>query len=188
MLDSVAQRLPSEIFSLVESTIAEAEERAEYRRKGDSSMLAFNGKSEGVYIFTSEDSSIDRASSTKGVFMKASRLRLGALESSGKKIDHEIVKDLFWTLYSKLDAFAQGLRVIYEVANRVGSVSPHVQGLVSDGPSYDQRRDFKDSSGAKPGSLFPLAEAWFPVQMEVSPGSFSGFSGFECNLGADLDT
>ena len=134
VLDSVVQRLPSEIFSLVESTITEAEERAEYRRKGDSSILAFNGKSEGVYIFTSEDSSIDGASSITGAFMKASRLRLGALESSYKKIDHEIVKDLFWTLYSKLDAFAQGLRVIYEVANRVGSVSPHVPGPTSDGP------------------------------------------------------
>lgn len=30
-----------------------------------------------------------------------------------------------------------------------------------------QRRDFKDSSGTKPGSLFPLAEVWNPIQAEV---------------------
>lgn len=31
-----------------------------------------------------------------------------------------------------------------------------------------QRRDYKDSSGAKPGALFPLEEVWAPVQAEVS--------------------
>lgn len=31
-----------------------------------------------------------------------------------------------------------------------------------------QRRDFKDTSGAKPGSFFPLTEVWAPVQAEVS--------------------
>ncbi|THH02605.1 hypothetical protein EW026_g281 [Hermanssonia centrifuga] len=60
------------------------------------------------------------------------------------------MKDLFWTLYSKLDAVAQGLRVVYEVSNRIGL-----------------RRDFRDSSGTKLGSLFPLAEIWMPVQAEV---------------------
>jgi exocyst complex component 4 len=30
-----------------------------------------------------------------------------------------------------------------------------------------QRRQFKDVSGAKPGSLFPLAEIWMPVNAEV---------------------
>lgn len=36
-----------------------------------------------------------------------------------------------------------------------------------EGLSITQRRDFKDSSGTKPGSLFPLAEIWMPVQTEV---------------------
>lgn len=121
ILDNVAQRLPSEIFSLVDSTIAEIEERAEYGRK--ESMIAFSGTSEGVYVFTSEDPSIASANPPNGAFLKASSLRLTALESSAKRVDHEILKDLFWTLYSKLDAVAQGLRVVYEVANRVGSVS-----------------------------------------------------------------
>ena len=30
-----------------------------------------------------------------------------------------------------------------------------------------QRRDFKDSSGAKPGALFPLTDMWQPLQSEV---------------------
>lgn len=30
-----------------------------------------------------------------------------------------------------------------------------------------QRRDFKDPSGAKPGTLFPMADVWLPIQAEV---------------------
>ncbi|KAF5384828.1 hypothetical protein D9615_001370 [Tricholomella constricta] len=150
-LDNVAQRLPSEIFNLVEATLDEVEERAEYGRRG--TMFGFDaaiGRTEGVYIFASENSTAGPTTLSKGTFSKSSSLRLAALESSTKRVDHEILKDLFWTLYSKLDAVAQGLRVVYEVANRVGS-----------------RRDFKDTSGTKPGSLFPLAEVWTPIQMEV---------------------
>jgi len=60
-----------------------------------------------------------------GPTLGASKLRLTALESSTKHADHEILRDLFWTLYSKLDAVMQGLKVVYEVANRIGSVSLH---------------------------------------------------------------
>ncbi|KAH0578249.1 hypothetical protein H2248_004027 [Termitomyces sp. 'cryptogamus'] len=150
-LDNVAQRLPSEIFNLVETTLDEVEERAEYGRRttvlGLSEIL---GSTEGAYIFSLENSAVGPTTPTKGTFLRASCLRLTALESSSKRVEHEILKDLFWTLYSKLDAVAQGLRVIDEVANRIGSP-----------------RAFKDSSGAKAGSLFPLAEIWTPVQTEV---------------------
>ena len=54
--------------------------------------------------------------------MDATVLRLTALESSTKVLDQEILKDFFWTLYSKLIAVSEGLRVVYEVANRIGSV------------------------------------------------------------------
>ncbi|KAG5353237.1 hypothetical protein C0989_009200 [Termitomyces sp. Mn162] len=166
-LDNVAQRLPSEIFNLVETTLDEVEERAEYGRRttvlGLSEIL---GSTEGAYIFSSENSVVGPTTPTKGTFLRASCLRLTALESSSKRVEHEILKDLFWTLYSKLDAVAQGLRVIYEVANRIGSVRTAVSEQASE--SYVlQRRAFKDSSGAKPGSLFPLAEIWTPVQTEV---------------------
>jgi exocyst complex component 4 len=124
-LDTVTQKLPNEIFTLVETTLDEVEERAEYSRRA--SLSAFNGaigRSEGVYFST--DSSVGQARAIKGPTLKASCLRLAALESSAKRVDHEILRDLFWTLYSKLDAVAQGLRVVYEISNRVGSVSPTV--------------------------------------------------------------
>ncbi|KAF9457349.1 Sec8 exocyst complex component-specific domain-containing protein [Collybia nuda] len=149
-LDTIAQRLPAEIFLLVETTLDEVEERVEYGRKG-SNISPNNsiGGSEGVYLFAG-DPTLTSVLAINNTPSKASFLRLTALESSAKRVDHEIIRDLFWTLYSKLDAVAQGLRVVYEVANRVGS-----------------RRDFKDPSGTKPGSLFPLAEVWNPIQAEV---------------------
>ncbi|KAJ7071200.1 exocyst complex component sec8 [Mycena amicta] len=147
-LDNVGQRLPSEIFALVESTLDEVEERAEYGRAGSTfSLSGASGRSESVYTFCTDSAS---SSIISKAAWKVSNLRLVALESSAKQGDHEILKDFFWTTYSKLDAVAQGLRVVYEVANRIGS-----------------RRDFKDASGAKPGALFSLSETWTPVQAEV---------------------
>ncbi|KAF7967561.1 hypothetical protein HWV62_33943 [Athelia sp. TMB] len=156
-LDLVTQRLPSEIFALVETTLDEASERAEYGRRG-SIMLSTGIKTEGPWLSVNGGnsshgigaSSIGSILAPQGGLLGASSLRLAALESSTKHADHETLKDFFWTVYSKLDAVSQGLRVVYEVSNRIGS-----------------RRDFKDSSGAKPGSLFPLAEVWIPVQAEV---------------------
>ncbi|KAF9527778.1 exocyst complex component sec8 [Crepidotus variabilis] len=151
-LDSISQRLPSEIFSLVESTLDEVEERAEFVKR--KSVLTVNGglnRSEGTYLFASGHSTTAiPISGMKTAHLKASTLRLSALESLAKRVDHEIIKDLFWTLYSKFDAVAQGLRVVTEVSNRIGS-----------------RKDYKDSSGAKPGMLFPLPEIWSHVQAEV---------------------
>ncbi|KDQ63373.1 hypothetical protein JAAARDRAFT_169127 [Jaapia argillacea MUCL 33604] len=149
-LDTIAQRLPGEIHSLVDSTIEEVSERAEYgRRTSMLSIVTGNGnQSDGIYVSVTGFPNIPLGAATTTV--KASALRLATLESGAKPTDHETLKDLFWTLYSKFDAVTQGLRVIYEVSNRIGS-----------------RRDFKDSSGTKPGSLFPLAEIWMPLQTEV---------------------
>ena len=122
-LDNIAQRLPGEIFALVETTLEEVEERAEYGRRRSFALISGLGKSEGVYIFdTSHPASIDATIGIKTPLMKSSSLRLSALESLAKRVDHDILKDLFWTLYSKLDAVAQGLRVVTEVTTRIGSV------------------------------------------------------------------
>ena len=123
-LDSIAQRLSGEIFTLVESTLDEVEERAEYGRR--KSMLTVNGglgRSDGGYLFTGALTSSMPTTGIKAPLLKSSTLRLSALESLAKRVDHEILRDLFWTLYSKLDAVAQGLRVVTEVSNRIGSVS-----------------------------------------------------------------
>lgn len=124
-LDIVGQRLPNEIFTLVETTLGEVEERAEFGRRR--SMLSLNGslgRSEGAYMFnTGAPLSGIPNTGMKGPHLKASTLRLNTLESLVKRVDHETLLDLFWTLYSKLDAVAQGFRVVSEVANRIGSVS-----------------------------------------------------------------
>ncbi|KAH7885950.1 Sec8 exocyst complex component-specific domain-containing protein [Phlebopus sp. FC_14] len=154
-LDVVMQRLQNEIYSLVEATVVEVEERAEEAKR--SSVLLTAGprpKSDGGYIFVSTESTLLQLAhpslAAKGMSTRTSALRLTALESSSKSDDQEIIRDLFWTVYSKLDAVSQGLRVVFEVANRIGS-----------------RRDFRDSSGAKPGALFPIADVWLSVQAEV---------------------
>ena len=122
-LDNIAQRLPGEIFALVETTLDEVEERAEYSRRSLFALTSGLGKSEGVYIFdTCHPAFVDATAGTKTPLMKSSSLRLSALESLAKPADHDILKDLFWTLYSKLDAVAQGLRVVTEITTRIGSV------------------------------------------------------------------
>lgn len=108
-LDIVTQRLPVEVYSLLEGTIDEVHERAEFNKR--MSLLA-----PGV---TGRPSSA--VGGSRGLTL--SNLRLKSLESSVKPADQEILRDMFWTLYSKLDAVLQSLRVVYEVANRIGSVS-----------------------------------------------------------------
>ncbi|KAG1749817.1 Sec8 exocyst complex component-specific domain-containing protein [Suillus paluster] len=156
-LDIVAQRLQGEIYSLVECTLDEVEERTEESKRVSVFGAASLGRrSEGGYIFVANDpvgitlDGVVPSIPTKGILLRTFSLRLAALESSTKQVDQETLNDFFWTVYSKLDAVTQGLRVVCEVANRIGS-----------------RKDFKDSSGAKPGALFPLADVWLPVQAEV---------------------
>jgi exocyst complex component 4 len=134
-LDTVAQRLPGEIFALIDSTVDEVSERAEYNRRTSLLFGVNTGpKNHSTYIVTSKpavtgglplniSSPLDATRAGHGLQISPLQLRLTALESSTKHADHEILRDLFWTLYSKLDAVMQGLRVVYEVANRIGSVS-----------------------------------------------------------------
>ena len=129
-LDIVAQKLPQEVYSLVDATIDEVAERAEYGRRTSMLGPAANtgvGRPSDVYFQSGSGVSVSSTylgmrSGTHGHLLPASSLRLAVLEMSTKRGDQEIMKDLFWTLYSKLDAVAQGLRVIYEVSNRIGSV------------------------------------------------------------------
>ena len=117
-LDSVSQRIPSEVYSLVETTVDEVYERAEIGRRLSVYAAGIQGRPSSVYVFAGETG----VQSLQSGFVDATSLRLAALESIEKQVDHEVLRDLFWTLYSKLDAVIQGLRVVYEVANRIGSV------------------------------------------------------------------
>lgn len=140
-LDVVAQKLPQEIYQVVEATLDEVEERAEYGRRASmlttlmpgvdlnrleeiysmpirGSMLGFvSGVVSLAHTATNASTGVNQSQ------LSASTLRLIALETSTKVGDQEIMRDFFWTLYSKLDAISQGLRAVYEVANRIGSVS-----------------------------------------------------------------
>lgn len=148
-LDVVAQKLPQEIYSLVDLTIEEVAERAEFGRRGSiisSSMMSgpMAGRLEDVYLVTASGPanalgsgfvSVAVAPSMSlpvnaGALSSASSLRLAALEASSRPIDQEVMKDLFWTMYSKLVALSEGLRVVYEVANRIGSVCIFLHALL----------------------------------------------------------
>lgn len=129
-LDTITQRLPIEIYSLVEATIDEVNDRTEFSKRlaNLSSTAAVVGPAQAAsaYIYVHGKSKrppiAGRGLESERVEMAMS-LRLAALESSAKEADHEVLRDLFWTLYSKLDAVMQSLRVVYEVANRIGAVS-----------------------------------------------------------------
>jgi exocyst complex component 4 len=120
-LDIVAQRLSNEIFSLIETTVDEVSDRAEFGRRDSVSVNSLSSarSSDGVYVIP-----FDSSAAMPGGFhiVGSSALRLAALESSAQQLDHEILKDFFWTLFSKMNAVTQSLRVVYEVVNRIGSV------------------------------------------------------------------
>ncbi|KAK4047934.1 exocyst subunit [Microbotryomycetes sp. JL201] len=160
-LDAVAQRVQGEIFALVESTVEEVGERNDTVKTGiaarPQSILFAAGAQSGS---SSEDGrnplvslsslSLSKAGTSKH---RASTVRLTAAESNLLEMNVETLRDLFWTLFSKLDAVLQGFRVAYEVAMRI-----------------TERRDFKDTSVIKSSSgnlLFSLLDVWRPVQSEV---------------------
>lgn len=142
-LDSVIQRAPTEMFVLVEGTIEEVSDRAEFIRVAPintattpnssafpsttyvpSTPLLLSSSSR--YIFLSPKPSSATSNTVPNMTpaeMLASSLRIASLEASAKESDRETIRDLFWTLYSKLDAVVQGFRVCYEVSNRIGKVT-----------------------------------------------------------------
>lgn len=123
-LDLIVQRLPGEIFSLVENTLEEVSERSEFGRRSSVGSSLSLARSEGVYIHVADSTSTFSQTVTgKGDYLSASRLRLAALEPPARGPDYNTLQDFFWTLFSKLDAVVQSLRVTYEIANRIGAVS-----------------------------------------------------------------
>lgn len=161
-LDVIHQRLPVEIHALVESTIREVESRTEPLRRTSSNTRTDSilylartlGDASGRVSFSAgaESSDTSRPLSTM--------LRLSASETTQVQSEGEIMRDLFWTLFSKMDAVLQGHRVLHEVAGRIS-----------------QRSGFKES-GAGTGTIAEklrgrlvggerLLEVWRPIQVEV---------------------
>ena len=106
------------------STEFGADVRSEIRKRNSSSGLA----SKSSYSLTAQprlDSLTTLASLAVNANSNNSHSALSRLQSAQSSIlanNTEILRDLFWTLFSKLDAVLQGFRVAYEVAMRIGEV------------------------------------------------------------------
>lgn len=155
-LDTVAQRAPGEIFALVDGTLDEVEERTERHREEDLSVRPQNLLG-NVDPTPSSRTNPPTATTTavpsrKSLFSSAETSRIEiSLGAAGPPQHAALLKDLFWTLYSKLAAVLEGHRVMYEVSRWISS-----------------RPDFKDSTTPKGSSInIPVLEMWRPVQQEV---------------------
>lgn len=91
-LDAVQNRLPIEIYALVDRTIAQVEER--HLLLADSRPMKLR-RSSGVNIF------------------------MYSLDKADSESHNEILKDFLWTLYSKLEAVLRGHRVLEDCARRI---------------------------------------------------------------------
>lgn len=150
-LEIVSQRLAMEVHQLVDTTIDEVDARNEPLRRfsvalrPESVLLASSSALARSFTETlrSSRTSFNRPISTM--------LRISPGETSALQRDGETMRDLFWTLFSKLDAVLQGHRVVYEVAGMIAG-----------------RAGFKDELASKKLSgVTGLLEVWKPIQSEV---------------------
>ena len=153
-LDTISQRLTIEVHQLVDATIDEVDARNEPLRgfsaamRPESILLA---SSSALAKSFSESIRSSRSSFNMGNRPVSSMFRISAGESSALQRDGETMRDLFWTLFSKLDAVLQGHRVVYEVAGMIAG-----------------RAGFKDALATrKLSGVASLVEVWKPIQTEV---------------------
>lgn len=129
-LDAVSQRVQTEMFSLVEGTLEEVEERNDLTRQGSlNARLAATASSNSTsFLFSSSSPSpiappvLSTLSLSHTSLNPSSLLRLTSAETTELESNVETLQDLFWTLFSKLDAVLQGFRVAYEVSLRIAEV------------------------------------------------------------------
>ncbi|SJX62766.1 related to SEC8-protein transport protein [Sporisorium reilianum f. sp. reilianum] len=153
-LDIVSQRLAMEIHQLVDATIDEVDARNEPLRRfsvalrPESVLLA---SSSALARSFTESMRTSRSSFNISTRPASTMLRISAGETLALQRDGETMRDLFWTLFSKLDAVLQGHRVVYEVAGMIAS-----------------RAGFKDETASKKLSgVGALLQVWKPIQQEV---------------------
>lgn len=159
--DIILQRLTTELHQLVESTIDEVDSRNELLRRSSvmvmrpESLLLSNSNALARSFAENtrnsfRSSSFGQSATSLATTLGSTSLRLSALESSRVERDSETMRDLFWTLFSKLDAVLQAHRVVFEVVTKIGS-----RGASS---------AYKAVKIGKPSSLL---EIWRPIQAEV---------------------
>jgi exocyst complex component 4 len=120
-MDTLSQRLPVEVYQLVDKTISEVEARHSINMHARS-----GGRAREVRVFASGDGS------------------------------EEVLRDLLWTLFSKLSAVLSGHRIVHDC----------VLGLVKESKGSEDLRDTPE---------YIYLEVWKPIQSEVQPKSPIGF-------------
>lgn len=120
-LDVLRQRLPNEISSLVDRTLEEVAERADIIKQ----TSVVSAQQAQVQSLDVNVQALSRSSAPAGK-MQNSSSKLAVFDSAENTADQEVLRDLLWTLYMKLDIVTQGLRAIYEIANRINMVSFHI--------------------------------------------------------------
>jgi exocyst complex component 4 len=105
---------------LSQADIALMQDSLEQRREAEVHALAGN-QANGE---TRNRDSTDVASQRRSIFAPTeARLNTVALDAAGSSKHTMVLRDLFWTLYSKLGAVFEGHRVVYEVARWISAVS-----------------------------------------------------------------
>ncbi|CAG8595158.1 9440_t:CDS:10 [Acaulospora colombiana] len=120
-LKTIIQRIPIELYQLVDKTVAEVEER-------------------NAHVV-----------STVNTKKSNNLIDMFSLESPENDAPMEVLRDLLWTLYSKLDAVLQGHRFILDIVERIS-----------------KRPEFtKITHEPQKIRVYQFAEIWKPVQSEV---------------------
>lgn len=141
-LDTLVQRVPSEIHTLIEATMEEVNERADQRAEEYSAIAAVRPQQ----FLLAEKHDLE----SMPLFDNDTLRVVISLDGGGPPKNAIVLRDLFWTLFSKLSAVMEGHRAVYEVARWIAS-----------------RRDFKDMTRKDLNLNVPVLEIWRPVQQEV---------------------
>lgn len=113
-LDTVLQRVPVEIHQLIDATTEEVSERAEQRSE---EMAANVARPQSLLLAEKHDLE------SMPLFQNDTLRVVVSLDASGPPKHAVVLRDLFWTLYSKITAVMEGHRTVYEVVKWIASVS-----------------------------------------------------------------
>ncbi|KAA1089339.1 hypothetical protein PGT21_014354 [Puccinia graminis f. sp. tritici] len=158
-LDTVLQRVPVEVYTLVESTLNEVDERHEntkrFFRSSSASKNALKSNMNMIVLMntTSQPSpseNPDLKSTANRTIQRFSLFKFNNNELRELESVIHILQDFFWTLYSKFDATLQSFRVLHEVSLRIS-----------------ERKSFKEEGMESNLVLFSLLEVWKPIQSEL---------------------
>ncbi|GMK54564.1 hypothetical protein CspeluHIS016_0111500 [Cutaneotrichosporon spelunceum] len=141
-LDIVIQRVPVEIHQLIDATTEEVAERAEQWSEELAVMSATRPQS----LLLAEKYDLE----SMPLFQNDTLRVVVSLDASGPPKHAVVLRDLFWTLYSKIAAVMEGHRTVYEVVKWITS-----------------RRDFKDMTKTDLNLHAPVLEFLRPIQQDV---------------------